>query len=172
MAIPKLSAQFKKGFQKVQDRLQAAYKEAASPAVQMPIAEFALSLIVKRTRLGYGVRNNFGEKERLPQHSKRYIQVRKDSPHLSETTSPTKSNLTFTGELLESVRVIKARDGKIVISPDGVRSDGRLTNLKLARILESKNRVFNRISELEYQQILRFYRKTFGDLLSKRKLLR
>lgn len=173
-----LAKDFKLGFDKIKKRIEATFEESLKAPTQLAIAQFALDLIVKRTRLGYGVDENFGSKSKFPAHKNEakpgysYIRFRKSFVDLSDTTSPTKSNLTLTGQLLLSVQVTKARDGQIVIQPTGKRKEGKLTNLALAAILEDKGRVFNRISQLEYQQIIRFYRKTFGDLLKKQKLIR
>ncbi len=172
MALSSISKQFQKGFSQIQKRIESAFEEAKNPNTQKIIGDFVLNLIVKRTRLGFGVNKNFGEKQKFPKHSEKYIRRRERFAGLSSTTSPNKSNLTFTGQLLESTKVIKAANGQIRISPTGSRSTERLTNLELADILESKGRIYNRISQLEYQQLIRFYRKTFGDLLRKRKLLR
>lgn len=166
-----ISKQFAKGFAKIQKRIEETFVEAKNPVTQKVLADFILNLIIKRTRLGYGVDKNFGEKRKFPKHSEKYIQRRRKFSGLSGTTSPSKSNLTFTGQLLESTQVIKAANGEIRISPTGSRSGERLTNLQLVDILESKGRIYNRISQLEYQQLVRFYRKTFGDLLRKRKLI-
>jgi hypothetical protein len=167
----KISKQLMKGFKDITKRLEASVAETLSPNTQKIIGAFALNLIVKRTRLGYGVKENFGERYRFPKHSPAYIVRRRSFAGLSGTTSPSKSNLTFTGQLLESTKVIKVEQGKIFIGPSGRRDEGRLTNPGLAAILEEKGRVYNRVSQNEFNQILRFYRKTFGDLLRKRKLI-
>lgn len=163
--------QLKLGIGAITKRMSATLKEVLTPARQKPIADFVLSLIIKRTRLGYGVAENFGNKYSLPRHSPGYIEFRRRFADLSNTTAPRKSNLTLTGQLLQSTKVTKVTNGQIVISPTGNRRDG-MSNLKLANILDGKGYTYNKISQLEYAQLIRFYRKTFGDLLKKRNLLR
>lgn len=145
-------------------------REAADKVAMTKLADFATTLIVKRTRLGYGVDRQFGNKDRLEKLSDKYIKVRKKSK-LNALTRPTKSNLTRTGQMLASMKGKFKGRGLIVIEPTGSRDDG-LTNLEVAEFAHEGSstrpkRPFNRVSALEFQQILRFYRKTFGDLIKK-----
>lgn len=158
--------------QQFKAKVEKAVKESISPNVMRILGDFALNLIVKRSRLGYGVEENFGPRYKFDKLSPNYIKSRKRFRGLSSTTSPSKSNITRTGQLLLSMRVTEAKEGKFRIEPTGSRKDGPLTNKELAEILAKKNRTFNRLSQPEYQQLLRFYRRTFGDLLRKRNLLR
>jgi hypothetical protein len=68
--------------------------------------------------------------------------------------------------------ITKSKDGQIIIGPTGNRNDTDATNEDIARWNSERGRKFNRISQLEFNQLLRFYRKTFGDLLKKRDLIR
>lgn len=163
--------------QQFKAKVEKAVKESISPNVMRILGDFALNLIVKRSRLGYGVEENFGPRFKFDKLSPNYIKSRKKFRGLSSTTSPSKSNITRTGQLLLSMRVTEAKEGKFRIEPTGTREkEGKtkkvLTNKELAEILAKKNRTFNRLSQPEYQQLLRFYRRTFGDLLRKRNLLR
>lgn len=159
-----------KGIQNFQKRLLLSISKAVSPSSLRPVGRFAVDLIVKRTRLGYGVDNNFGIKSRLKPLSQRYQEFRKKYQALSSTTRPTKSNLTLTGQMLKSMKVLSVSDNKIILAPSGRRNDG-LSNLEVASFQEEQGRIFNRLSNLEYKQLIRFYRKNFGDLLKKKKLL-
>lgn len=158
-------------FKAITDRLKRAVAtDAIQPGPMKALGEFTANLIVKRTRVGYGVDRNQGEKQRLKALSNRYIEHRKQSS-LSSTTNAKKSNLTFTGQMLESVKVIRASNGKILIGPTGTRRDGQ-TNTEIALVNANRGRAFNNVSRLEFNQILRFYRKTFGDLARKKRLIR
>jgi len=168
MATSKATLDFKKFTENIKKEL----KKATSPSVMRALSEFALNLIVKRSRLGFGVSKNFGEKSKFPNLSDDYIKQRRRFKGLSFTTSPSKSNITRTGQLLLSMQVTVVKQGSFTIAPTGQRTDSRLSNKDLAEILAKKNRVFNRLSQLEYNQLVRFYRRTFGDLLKKRNLLR
>lgn len=136
-----------------------------------PIGLEAVKLIVKRTRLGYGVAKNGGRRFRLAPLSPAYVNQRRKS-RLSKFARPKKSNLSRTGEMLSSVDVIRISRGDIFVGPTGIRSTG-LKNSELAKFQEDrKNRKFNYISDKEFNQLRRIYRKSFGDLLRKRRLLR
>jgi hypothetical protein len=76
--------------------------------------------------------------------------------------------------MLASMKSFTPRDGTIEIRPTGKRDDG-YTNEDIAEFnaIGGKNRpprVFNFVSNNEYFQIIRFYRRTFTDLLKKVKL--
>jgi hypothetical protein len=138
------------------------------------LGNFSIDLIVKRTRLGYGVNRDLGERSRLRGLKPSYIKYRQSQQrrgYLDSTTTANRSNLTLTGQMLRSMRVIRPEDGKISISPYGVRKDGK-RNEKIAEYQAASGRVFNKLSLNEYNQLLRYYRKTFGDLLKKSSLLR
>jgi hypothetical protein len=156
-------------------RINAALVESIKPRELEPVGRFAIDIIVKRTRLGYGVSRNYGFKESLRKLSSKYIK-RRQRISLGELTTPKKSNLTLTGQMLRSMDIISAVPGKVVIGPTGNRqpigNEKRIpTNAEVASYQEQQGRVFNRVSTYEFQQIVRFYRRTFGDLLGKKKLL-
>lgn len=160
---------------KIMKRLSSAVKEAVDRKSMADVGKFTVDLIVKRTRLGYGVSKNFSEKQKLAALSKKYILTRRDFPRLSPTTTPRKSNLTRTGQMLESLKFKYTGPGAISIEPTGTRDDGR-TNAQIAQYNAEggkgrPKRIFNRISRLEFNQAVRFYRKTFGDLLRRRNLI-
>jgi hypothetical protein len=73
--------------------------------------------------------------------------------------------------MLDSVTIIKAENGSIKIGPTGNRTDTSFSNLQIALFNQNKGRTFNRVSQLEGQQVLREFRRSFGDLLKKRKLI-
>jgi hypothetical protein len=143
----------------------------------------AVNIVRKRTRLGYGVKKEFGQREKLADLSPRYVESRKMFAGLAAYTSPKKSNLTRTGQMLESLGVT-VRGSTVIIRPEGTRTDG-LRNEDVARwnqegaigqrrdgsLWVRPERVFLNISGNEYNKLLRFYRKTFGDLLRKRRVL-
>lgn len=163
-----------KQFQNIVKKLEKTVAESIKKAALVDVGVFARDLIVKRTRLQYGVKKDFGKKEKLAKLSPNYIKRRKMFEGLSENTRPTRSNLTFTGQMLDSI-VSTAKTGIIEIKPTGRRNDGK-RNADIARYNEEggkgrPKRIFMRISQLEFNQIVRFYRKTFGDLLRKRKVI-
>lgn len=159
---------------KIVDRIGKSMTEAIKSSALKPTADFLAEIVVKRTRLGYGVDNNYGKKTKLAALSKRYVKSRTMFAGLNPLTTPKKSNLTRTGQMLDSIRA-RTRDGIIIIEPTGRRDDG-LSNADVAMFahMGSKNRpkrVFMNVSELEFKQTLRFYRKNFTDLLRKLKVI-
>lgn len=152
-------------------RIEKATERAVSSQELTSVGNFVIDLIVKRTRLGYGVSRQFGAKTSLKPLSMGYRAFRTRNPALSPTTSAGKSNLTFSGQMLDSVKIIRAQNGKVSFGPTGGRQDSSLTNLQVAAIQERQGRIFNRVSQLEYSQALRYYRRQFGDLLKKQRLI-
>jgi len=152
---------------KILSKLSKTVQETVNRVTMQKVGDFTAELIVKRTRLGYGVDDNFGEKKKLAALSINYVKTRKRLG-VDSTSSAKKSNLTRTGQMLKSVKAKYKSAGSIIITPTGNRSDGE-SNLDIAKYNaeRSPSRVFNRVSKLEFQQILRFYRKTFGDLVKK-----
>jgi hypothetical protein len=64
--------------------------------------------IKKRTRMGFGVKEDYKPKGKLDKNglSPAYIAFRKRDPYgeLSSATTPRKSNLTYTGQMLDALR--------------------------------------------------------------------
>lgn len=152
-------------------RLNDFALEAVNPVQMKLLGNEAVKLIVKRTRLGYGVQEQYGQREKLKGLSQRYIRRRQLSDDLDETTRPKKSNLTFTGQMLRSLKVTTIGKGTVTIAPTGVRKD-RKRNFDVAEWNARRGRTFNRLSMNEANQIVRIYRKRFGDLLGRLSLLK
>lgn len=179
----------KKSIRDIFKRLEDAIDKSIDAKQLRPIAKFTIDLIVKRTRLGYGVDRQFGTKKKLKPLSDQYIEYRRSlsgkskpksktpkifgarSVKLSEFTNATRSNLTLTGQMLDSMTILSERGKSISIGPQGKRNEGGPTNDQIADYQASQGRVFNRVSLLEFKQIVREYRRTFGDLLKKSKLI-
>lgn len=154
-------------------KIKGTLKEAIRRESLMPTGEFIASIIAKRTRLGYGVDRNGGQKSPLKSLALSTIKQRtalRKSGKLSSFTRPGRSNLTATGQLLDSLKVTYLKDGEINIAPDGRRDDGK-KNREVAGYQEEAGRIFMRLSQPEFNQALRFYRKTFGDLLKKKRVI-
>ena len=121
-----------------------------SQAIVREAAEFARAKIVTRTRSGKGIGEN-GDAVALKPLSDSYKQQRagklafftdeegvvhpytpKRKPKLSTFASPGKSNLTFSGQMLDSLKVISATIGKAVIAPTGRRTGSKLSNKQVS----------------------------------------
>ena len=163
-----------KQFDNIVKRLEKSVKEAINNKALVDVGVFATDLIVKRTRLGYGVKKDGDAKEKFAKLSPNYVKQRKMFQGLHSLTRPNRSNLTRTSQMLDSIAA-KVKANTIEIRPTGTRDDGK-RNADIARYNAEggrgrPKRIFMNLSTLEFKQIVRFYRKTFGDLLRKRSVL-
>lgn len=148
-------------------KVRKAIGPAQNKLVLKILSAEAISIIVKRTRLGYGVRSEGGERFKLSSipWSDKYKLIRKTAP-LDSTTAPKKSNLTFTGQMLRSIKVIKITGNTIVIGPTGTRDDGQ-TNMEVAASNAKRGATFMMLSKNEHAQLIRLARRSFTDLLKR-----
>lgn len=95
--------------------LETAIRRAWSQRSLRKIGRDTADTVVDRVRQGFG--SERGQKRRLKPLSKSYIDRRRKSS-LASTTSAAKSNLTFTGGLLASIKA-KVKGTTITIGPTG-----------------------------------------------------
>lgn len=162
------------------DKDIVAFADALSKAIETTVKrqnfkkyiDKAAELIKKRTRLGYGVQGKDQPKTRLKELSEGYVKqrqkMRRDG-ELSANTSAKKSNLTKTGQMLDSITGVTDGDAEGHIEFKGSRTDSDLSNADLAEINE-KTRPFFTLSNLEIKQITDDLRKDL--LVEVNKLLR
>jgi len=166
--------QFSKKLNDIQKKYEKNFKEivqvAKSPQFLQPIAVIAADLIRKRTRLGYGVRGEGAERERLKALSPKYVDFRKKNPRLSEFTTAKRSNLTFTGQLLDSLKGRTTTRG-IVVYLDPRRVGSKLTNAQIKDYQEKQGRSFFYLSRTEIINVERVYRLKIIEELKKRFVL-
>lgn len=114
--------------------LKSKLEKAISSQIDLQYANTLKDRIVKRTRLGTGV-DERGNSTRLKPLTSGYKKTRKNSINLSSGTTPAKSNLTATGQLLSSLTTVKVRikDGIKFIITVGDRR-GRDLNGKSSKI--------------------------------------
>jgi hypothetical protein len=152
---------------KFKKQMESVLKEIQKPQTMKEIGEFARDRIVKRTRLGKGVSDRGAEAQPLDplkeDYRARRKRLKKDG-RLSPKTTPSKSNLTATGQMLDSVTV-KASDGKALIQVTGTRKEGG-SNKDVAGYVSEK-RPFLNISKAELNGLNRFIRETFEKVLNK-----
>ena len=161
MAKFKVSKDFKDFEKQLKDKL----KELTSASAMKEIGLFAANLIKKRTRLGYGVAENLGERDKLLPLSDKYVELRRQLDDLSEATTPGRSNLTKTGQLLDSMTAYNAKQGEVTVGPQGTRNDSNLSNEELAVEVAKAGRPFNNISLAELKQINQELLKRLKDLV-------
>jgi phage gpG-like protein len=107
----------------------------------------AVELIRKRTRLGYSVEKNGGTKKKLKALSSEYVEFRKKNKKLSGKTRSKKSNLTFTGDMLDDLEIVNTSNGHCEI---GFKSSESQEKAKWV----SKNRPFLHLSKSEIKQLI------------------
>lgn len=163
----KLKIDFKKFEINTKKRIQ----EAATKAMTQEIADEMADTVKTRTRLGYGVQ---GEKQKrlqplkIPQGQKTspYVEKRRKDPSLSQYTTPKKSNLTYTGQLLDAIKGA-ATKLTITLKISGTRSDG-MENDTLRGYVEI-TRPFFKFTKAEKSKVLRLIRQSFLKKLARSK---
>lgn len=156
--------------------------------------------IVKRTQLGIGV-DEEGNGQKLPPLSDNYKEARKGKarwytsksgkkvkvlksedtsgnyvkkPKLASTTTPSKSNLTATGQLLKSLTVVKQKiDGGVKYifrigdrrGRDMYGKPAKIGNKQLVKYLKDKGRNFFNFSKAQRNQIRREIRQILIRLI-------
>jgi hypothetical protein len=136
-------------------------KIVTTTSMQMLGAEQVRQMKI-RVRLGYGVRKELGKREAfksLKHHSPSYTRYRElNSDQLDPETSPKMQNLTFTGQLVRDIRVIKYRKDSFVLGHSDKKRDGdSFSNKKLSKWVQEQGRPYMYVTDLEYKKLLRFY---------------
>lgn len=135
------------------------------------VAEFTKTRIQQQTRLGKSLPND----SRLKDLSPKYKIARKNT---KKNTDPEffrsdKSNLTFSGQMLRSLktRIVKrpssiSQPSAIEVFPDGGRDDG-LTNQEVAAFVKEGGRPFLGLNEKAVKQIRNIVLKNLRRVLRK-----
>jgi hypothetical protein len=147
------------------DVLKALTKKISSRPVMGRLAASAKTSIIKRTRLGRGVRLS-GQTFKLPPLSPAYVEYRrKHRRRLSPSATVRRSNVHATGQLVEKSIRIRLRGMGFVLfinKARGVDLDGKrskIDNVKLNRILGRKGRRWFDLSKAEQNGLSREIRK-------------
>lgn len=99
-------------------KIDKALDELVSPKTLKTVGDFEADLVKRRSRLGYGVPQDGGGKQKFKELAPSTIKARKRKKLAGETT-PKKSNLTETGQLLNDlVSKIEGRSTVIGHSKD------------------------------------------------------
>lgn len=149
--------------------LGAAAKEIASPANMRKYGEMAAGMIRLRTRLGDGVSADGANKQKLkplaPSTKKKRSGLAARGK-LSSQTVPGKSNLTESGQMVDSVSVVEAKQGRVTVSPSGARTDGK-TNSDVAGFVTDQGRPFNNLSRVENKRLSDQVKRDIRELAKK-----
>jgi hypothetical protein len=146
-----------------------ALNDVKSPANMKKYGQMVADMIRLRTRLGDGVAREGADKGKLKKLAKSTITSREalqKKGKLSELTSPGKSNLTRTGQLLDSESVKSVSVGKVTVGPTGTRDDGK-TNAEVAEYV-SQQRPYNHLSRVETKRVNDAVKKDIRALIKSR----
>lgn len=119
-----------------------------------------------RAQLGGSVENTGEKKRSFKKLSPGYVKQRRKSSELSSLTSPGKSNVTHTGQMIESITG-KGKSGGFDITLSGSRNDG-LTNKQVADFVEEGGRPFMNFSNIELKKIARLIEEQLVDEINKK----
>jgi hypothetical protein len=146
---------------KMQKRLMNIIDKAMDASHMKMIAEYARDLVVKRSMLG---KLYAGERKiNNPKFSPFYQAFRKvNSDSLHSRTTVGKSNVTFSGQLLDSIQVTKATKSEAIISAVGKRAPYKTFSLwpykaplkktkSKAKIIKVGDKLY-RLSDKKYTQ--------------------
>ena len=158
--------------EKFRKLIDTSMKELINQQTLGPIAIELKNIIQRRTRLGSGVEQTGAPKTPLAElasSTKKGRARKKELGLLSDKTSPNKSNLTETGQMLNSLRGYarkKADAGTIDIQPTGDR------NKKLAAIHtlgnpELPKRRFLDLSLQDIKQLTAVLQDKFSEILDR-----
>ena len=167
-------ADFKSQMKAIQQAVARAAQDGLSKQALSPIAEKCADLIRVRTRRGSGVSTFGGAKTKLAglaDSTKDSRDRKKKQGKLSSLTTPGRSNLTETSQMLESLTGTVPRAGTILIEPKGSRSDG-YTNEEIASFAEDGSanrpkRQFLNLTLQETKQIEKLFREDLAKRVAK-----
>jgi phage gpG-like protein len=141
-------------------------------AIMEAVGNETVRQIFARTKKGYG--SSGGRKVKLAALSESYKKFRKKKPPSGSFATPPKSNLTYTGQMLDAVKYEKNGDQYAVIVDDNTRQDGKRTNAEVARAVSNLNtrtgapaRPFMGLDATQKKIVLREYQKQIRMLVKR-----
>lgn len=142
------------------NRFKQATEVAVTPQESKRLGDLMARQVRTRTRLGYGATQN-GSQRKLDRLSERYKEYREDhAEELSGATTPGRSNLTATGQMLDAIQAVGSR-GKVVLELVGKRTGelggrrSRLTNAQVAKYVQEQGRRFFDFTKAERNFLVR-----------------
>lgn len=131
---------------KFKEAMEDIVDNISKPEAMEKLGEAAAELIKKRTRLGYGVDESGGSKAKLKPLSEPYKKTRKKHKPTGPST-PAKSNLTYTGQMLDDLGPTSSSEGHVEI---GFKTE---ESAQKAEWVTEGGRPFNNLSKSEIKQI-------------------
>ena len=141
-------------FTDLSKKLREAIETSLDRSLMESIAVQGASLIRIRTRLGYGTsEERISTRQKLKSLTENYVSRRKNSKHLNrDLTGPKRSNLTFTGRMLDAIKGRGTSNTKAVIEILGSHGNN-LLNKDLAAYVSAAGRPFFNLTTLEVKQL-------------------
>jgi len=146
----------------LQIKLKNLLAETSNKALYEELGKTAASMVKERTRKGKGVSNPKGNLENLKALSPKYIKRRQKMRNLSQETSPSKSNLTKKGEMLDNIKS-KATNDQATVFIDGKKNND-------AAKYGQKDRPFMNLSSAEYNKLVNFIKEKIKTGIKKQGL--
>ena len=154
-------ASFNRFASQFRNNLNKAIEDAFSINYLSQTGNDIVKQIQVRTRSGFGVQQNNARQARLRPLSPQYVRSRRDAAKagiLSNTTSPQRSNLTYTGNMLASITSSASRS-RIQFgfsNPEAVST---------AEEVQSKGRPFFNLSSTEIRNLTRRFNARLRSFL-------
>ena len=154
-------------------KLEDKFGSITSKKNMLKLGKHLVTDMQTRIRLGYGAPTQLGKRQSLKSlknHSPAYKRYRKKNrSKLDSSTRPAKQNLTFTGQLVRDLRVLKATKSNFLIGHSKKKRTGEtLTNRRLSGFVQLQGRPYMNVTNLEFKRLLRFYQnEIIKPILSK-----
>lgn len=145
--------------------------EVTKQKTMVEAGKYCIDIIYKRTKGGQGVTNHKAKSptgEKLKPLSKKYVEYRKKYPPEGAFGSASKSNLTYTGQMLDSMRD-RSTSKKISIILQGKRKNGGLSNAEVGDHVQNNGRSFFALSVKEQTLLYKFFSDKLRELVSQYK---
>lgn len=143
------------------NNIERAVRESFDTAYLNQTGSQIVKQIQVRTRAGFGVARNNARQQRLRPLSRPYVELRQFARGvgiLSNSTTPRRSNLTFTGNMLESI-IHRVNRNSITFgfsNPDAIR---------VAEEVQSRGRPFFNLSSTEIRKLTRQFNQRLRTFL-------
>lgn len=143
---------------RLKDIIKSTVEKVLDDTLKDEIGKTVAERVKRRTRLGKGVDKDGAKAEKLEKLSDRYIEKRsKNKSKLSKETRPKKSNLTFSGDMLDNIDY-KVEGDTIIIFIEGKHNNDK------AQWVTDGGRAFMNLSSPEQNEVIRIIRQRIKNV--------
>ena len=133
---------------KIRDALKAIVIATSSRETMKEVAEYLVEEIPRRTRAGLGVSGKGKPAKNFKKLAPITVENRKEDPALSSKTTPSTSNLTHTGKMVDSINY-KATTGKAIVKLQKPQATKAKKNIELGRrFMEVSDKDLDKITDI------------------------